>query len=114
MNNDWYKCSDAERELIESRAPDEVCILFGPHGVQKLTVDQWELIYMKGYAEAMRTAAAQAGIKITPKGKGFVLSAAEILSDDWNMEASTVTVRLRGQDRRIGSGVAFLRPPGLQ
>ena len=122
MNAEWYQCTEAERELIESCGPDETCVLFGERGMVKMPKDTWASIYGEAAGAALTAAMTDAGIAHTftrkPNGGWTVGPAkAEVFGSDagrfghWDLMASTLTVRVRGADGREGVGVAHLVPP---
>ncbi|MGY0611714.1 hypothetical protein [Luteimonas sp. A501] len=122
--SDWHKCTEAERELIESCGPDEVCILFGEHGVHKLRRATWGVIYGEACAQALEAAMAAAGVEhsiartdaggwsLKSTGAGTLLYADGENFWDWNLSESTVTVRVRMDDGKEVAGVAPINPPG--
>jgi hypothetical protein len=112
MSADWYQCTKDEQALIASAKPGEICILFGKHGVRKLTISEWQDIYFGGLIEAAQAAAAQLGIRCE-KGPGdsITIDEGDMVGDRWDIELSTITVTLRATDGREGVGVAHLLPP---
>lgn len=125
FEGNWYRCSEAERKLIESCGPDETCVLFGERGVVKLPSDTWGHLFGSAINTATKAACDDAGIecRMAPDGDGgirmeFSENVTILYSEggklyDWDMAKSTVTVRVRGPDGRVGAGVVCLTPPSL-
>lgn len=122
--SEWHECTEAERELIETCGPDEVCILFGAQGVHRLHKGTWGAIYVEACAQALKAAMTAAGVEydierteaggwsLKSSGAGTLLYADGENPWDWNLVESTVTVRVRMDDGKEHSGVARIDPPG--
>jgi hypothetical protein len=115
MNDDWLKLSPAAAELVQSCGPDETAIWFGDRGLVKLPIATWCEIYWETLCAAVVMAATQVGGEARHTGGRHIeLARAAWVDDDWEIEAATVTVRLRGSDGDVGVGVAHLQPPSVQ
>jgi|GEM_PF-3867873 len=110
-------------ELVDSCGPDEVCMMFGPHGVHKLPRSTWGHMYLDACTEATRRAMVDAGVehKITrTEDGGWRINAPGTISlymdgespFRLDMEESTITASVRAANGKEGTGVVSLVPPG--
>lgn len=115
VSSDWLKLSPTDAELVQSCGPNETAIWFGDRGLVKLPIATWCELYWETLRAAAVMAALQVGGEALHTGdRRIELARAAWVDDDWDVEAATVTVRLRGLGGDIGVGVARLQPPSVQ